>query len=415
MATASRDFQVFAKPAGPACNLACHYCYYLEKEQLFPGDMPLKMPDDLLELYIAQHIEASPGPVIRFSWHGGEPTILGLDYFRRIVAIQRRHTPAGRRIENGIQTNGTLLNEDWCRFLADENFAVGISIDGPRELHDLHRVTRDGESAWERTMRGYELLRSHGVDCDVLCVVGAHNAVHPTRVYRFLKSIGARYLTFLPLVVRQPDSGTGASALSVPPAAWGEFLCTIHEEWQRQDIGKVGIQIFDEAVRPALGQDHALCIFSRKCGNIPVVEHNGDFYSCDHFVDPEHLVGNIREQPLVELLESPAQRAFGRAKSSTLPRYCRDCPVLEMCNGGCPKDRFLLTPDGEPGLNYLCEGYRRFFTSLRPFLTALATLRRRQLALKEPTPEDDRRAEPRRNDPCPCGSGRKYKACCMRK
>lgn len=229
MAKASREFQVFAKPAGPACNLACHYCYYLEKERLFPAGAPLRMADDLLELYIAQQIEASPGPVIRFAWHGGEPTILGLDYFRRIVAIQHRHTPAGRRVENGIQTNGTLLDDEWCRFLADQNFAVGISIDGPRELHDLHRVTRDGESAWERTMRGYELLRGHGVDCDVLCVVGAHNAASPTRVYRFLKGIGARYITFLPLVVRQPDSETGASALSVPPAAWGEFLCTIHE------------------------------------------------------------------------------------------------------------------------------------------------------------------------------------------
>ena len=426
MARASREFQVFAKPVGSICNLGCHYCYYLKKRQLYPEGESFRMPDDILEEYIVQHISAYPGPVIRFSWHGGEPTVLGLDYFRKIVALQRKHQPTNRRIENGIQTNGTLLDEDWCRFLAAEGFAVGLSLDGPQEMHDRYRVTRDQKPTHERTMRGYKLLRQHRIYCDILCVVNAHNAQYPVEVYRFFKQIRARYVSFLPLV--EPDQAFrkslskkegGVSHRTVPAEAWGEFLCAIFDEWMDRDIGQVKIQIFEEAARTAFGLEHGLCIFRETCGDIPVVEHNGDFFSCDHFVDAEHRLGNIHETPLVQLLESPAQRAFGRAKLDTLPRYCRACEVREMCNGECPKNRFLQTPDGEAGLNYLCAGYKRFFTHCRPFVTELTTLWRqnnpeRQMLL---TRDTDEQTNPRvgRNDPCPCGSGLKYKKCCLNK
>jgi uncharacterized protein len=304
--------------------------------------------------------------------------VLGLDYFRKIVALQRKHRPPNHRITNGIQTNGTLLDEDWCRFLAAEQFAVGVSLDGPRELHDVYRVTRDGKPTHELAMRGYGLLRKHGVFCEVLCVVHACNVQHPIQVYRFFKEIGIQYLSFLPLVEPQPGAEGGVSDRTVPAGAWGDFLCAIFDEWKRLDIGRIKVQIFEEAARTAFGQEHTLCIFRETCGDVPVIEHNGDFYSCDHFVDAEHRLGNIQETPWGELLESAAQRAFGQAKLDSLPRYCRSCEVRPMCNGGCPKNRFTSTPDGEPGLNYLCAGYKQFFTHCRPFVTQVAALWRQQ-------------------------------------
>lgn len=378
MVKASRDFQVFVKPIGSICNLDCRYCYYLKKEHLYPNGESFRMLHEILEEYIVQHIDACPETVIRFSWHGGEPTVLGLDYFREIVALQRKHEPPDRRIVNGIQTNGTLLDEDWCRFLATEGFTVGLSLDGTREMHDRYRVTKDQEPTHEQTMRGYKLLQKHRVYTDILCVVNAHNVQFPLWVYRFFKQINARYITFLPMVEPQPYAKGGVSPISVPAEAWGAFLCTIFDEWRDQDIGRVKVQIFEEAVRTAFNQEHSLCIFRPTCGDIPVVEHNGDFYSCDHFVDVEHRLGNIKETSLVELLESPAQRAFGEAKFETLPRYCQECGVRAMCNGECPKNRFNMTPDGEPGLNYLCAGYKRFFTYCQPFVSEVAALWRRQ-------------------------------------
>jgi uncharacterized protein len=417
MVKAPREFQVFAKPIGSICNLDCHYCYYLKKEQLYPKGESFRMPDDILEEYIVQHINASPEPVIRFSWHGGEPTVLGLDYFRRIVALQHKHKPPNQHITNGMQTNGTLLDEDWCRFLAKEGFAVGLSLDGPQEMHDRYRVTKDQKPTFEQTMRGYELLKKHQVYCDILCVVNAYNVRYPTHVYRFFKQIKALYVTFLPLVEPQPEAESGVSTLTVPTDTWGVFLCTIFDEWRDQDIGRIKVQIFEEAARTAFDQEHSLCIFRPTCGDIPVVEHNGDFYSCDHFVDPNYCLGNIRNTPLVELLESPAQRAFGQAKLDSLPRYCRTCEVRAMCNGECPKNRFLQTPDGEEGLNYLCAGYKRFFTHCQPFIEEVAAEWRR------PSPEQQMSTaqapglrtgpKPGRNDPCPCGSGLKYKKCCL--
>ena len=419
MVKASREFQVFAKPIGAICNLGCHYCYYLKKEHLYPKGESFRMPDDILEKYIAQHIDASPGHVARFSWHGGEPTVLGLDYFRKIVAIQREHRLSHQRILNGIQTNGTLLDEAWCRFLAAECFAVGLSLDGPQELHDRYRVTRSQKPTHGQAMRGYELLRKHGINCDILCVVNAHNVQHATLVYGFFKQIRAQYITFLPLVEPEPDAESHVSSRTVPDRAWGSFLCAIFDEWRDQDIGRIKVQIIEEAARTAFEQEHSLCMFRETCGDIPVIEHNGDFFSCDHFVDTEHRLGNICETPLVELLESHVQRAFGQAKLTTLPHYCQTCEVRAMCNGGCPKNRFLQTPEGEAGLNYLCAGYRTFFNHCKPFVIELGDLwRRNNPELPVQQAHDSHVAESPgvgRNDPCPCGSGLKYKKCCLLK
>ncbi len=335
------------------------------------------MSADLLESYIAQHVEASPDEIIRFSWHGGEPTVLGLEYFRKIVSLQRRHQPRDRTIVNGMQTNGTLLSQEWGEFLAEEGFSVGLSLDGPREIHDRYRVTREGKPSFDRTMRGYEILRRNGIPTDILCVVSANNVRCPVELYCFFKSIGASYVTLLPLVESRPDAQDGVSPESLRADAWGEFLCAIFDEWVEKDIGRIKVQIFEEAARTAFGLEHSLCIFRPVCGDIPVLELNGDFYPCDHFVDEEHRLGNIRETPLVELLESPGRKAFGKAKKVTLPQACRDCEVLEMCHGECPKNRFILTPDGEPGLNYLCAGYKRFFVRCRPFVEAVAAEWRR--------------------------------------
>ncbi|MBI2988047.1 MAG: anaerobic sulfatase maturase [Deltaproteobacteria bacterium] len=409
-----------AKPIGAICNLDCHYCYYLKKEYLYPKGESFRMSDDLLEKYITQHIEASPKPLISFAWHGGEPTILGLDYFHKIVALQRKHQPPGRRIVNGIQTNGTLLDKEWCCFLAAEGFYVGLSLDGPQKLHDQYRVTKGQKPTYKEVMRAYKLLKQHKVHCDLLCVVHNQNVYYPTQVYRFFKEIGVEYLQFLPLVERLNDGKGGVSLQTVPAEAFGQFLCTVFDEWVRHDVGRIVVQIFDETARPALGMEHALCIFRETCGDVVIVEHNGDFYSCDHFVDPEHRLGNIQETHLGELLESPAQRNFGLAKRDTLPRYCRECEVRAMCNGGCPKDRFIRTPDGEEGLNYLCAGYKRFFTHSREHLQKLASLWQEGRPLEQlmqMVRAEDAKAAPQtgRNDPCPCGSGKKYKRCCLGK
>jgi len=365
------DFQAFIKPAGSSCNLACDYCYYLGKgfpagEGLGPG-----MSDELLEAIIVQHRDAADCPEVQFSWHGGEPTVPGVDYFRRIVEMQRRLIPPEKRVINGIQTNGTLLDEDWARFLAEENFLVGISLDGPRELHDRFRKTGDGRSSFPETFRGLELLREHGVVFEILCVVSAANARRPLEVYRYFKDLGAGFISFLPLV-EPPGSPGFDNSVSAP--AWGEFLCEIFDEWKREDIGRVKVQIFEETLRSAFKQEHTLCIFKETCGRVPVIERNGDFYSCDHYVDEDHRLGNILDTPLDELLEKPEQQAFGQAKQDTLPRYCRECEVLESCHGECPKNRFARTPDGEPGLNALCSGYRRFFRHSIPFVEQVAEL-----------------------------------------
>ena len=372
------EFQVFVKPIGPKCNLECRYCYYLDKEQLYHDSKSFRLSDVLLEEYIIQHIKATQGPVINFSWHGGEPTLLGLDYFRKICALQHKHVPPKKLVVNGIQTNGTLLDEAWCQFLEANHFVVGISLDGPRELHDTYRIGRIRNSTFGKTLAGYKLLQKFKILTEILCVVNDINVRHPLQVYRFFKELDVRYITFLPLVEPQRDSEKLVSNRSVPSKAFGVFLSTIFEEWKETDIGQVKIQIFEEATRTAFAQEHTLCIFKKICGRVPVLEHNGDFYSCDHYVNPDHLIGNIQAIPLADMLNHPDQITFGRAKLDTLPQYCRACEVRDMCNGECPKNRFIQTPDGEEGLNYLCDGYKYFFKHCRPFVMNVAALWHRQ-------------------------------------
>ncbi|HZD40930.1 MAG TPA: anaerobic sulfatase maturase [Terriglobales bacterium] len=419
METAAREFQIMVKTVGAICNLDCHYCYYLKKENLYPKGSVFRMNDELLENYISQHIRATPTGIVSFSWHGGEPTLVGIEFFRKAVELQKKHLPPDKKLINGIQTNGLLIDDRWCEFLAAENFYVGLSLDGPKDLHDRYRVTKGQKPTHKQVVQAFQRLRRHKVHTDLLCVVHDVNVKHPTAVYRHLKEIGGEYLQFLPLVERADDSEHRLVSRSVPAAAYGEFLCTIFDEWVRNDIGKIFIQLFDESVRPFLGMDHALCIYRETCGDVPVVEHNGDFYSCDHYVLPEYKIGNINEQSLADLVEHPAQRDFGQRKWTSLPRFCRECEVRTMCNGGCPKDRFIKTPDGEEGLNYLCAGLKRFFIHSKPYFQKFARL----VDAGEPTEklmeliraEDAKRTNPQlgRNDPCPCGSGKKYKRCCL--
>jgi len=319
---------------------------------------------------------------VLFSWHGGEPTLAGIGFYKKAVEIQRKYMPSGKSLINGIQTNGTLFDDQWLRFLAEEKFIAGISIDGPEKIHNRFRKTVRGEGTFTRAVETFTRLQEYGIPTEILCVVGAHNENDALEVYRFFRSLGARFITFLPMVVRQPESVTGVSPGSVGAEAFGQFLIQVFDEWKQHDIGKIQVQVFEEMLRTALGKPHTLCILRETCGGVPVVENNGDFYSCDHFVRKESLLGNIREQSLSSLLAHPRQRAFGRDKWKSLPKYCLECEVLDMCHGECPKNRFISTPGGEPGLNYLCEGYRRFFNHIRPFARAVAELWRTEGGMK---------------------------------
>jgi uncharacterized protein len=374
MEKVNREFQIFAKPVGALCNLRCKYCYYMEKRSLYHGEESLTMSDEILEKYIIQHIEATTDETIFFSWHGGEPLMAGIDFFKKAVAIQKKHKPEGRTILNGVQTNGTLIDWNWASFLAEEKFVVGISIDGPGDLHNRFRVTPCGEPSLSRVLKGYNILQRSRIRSEILCVVNSYNVRFPLVVYNFFRELGARYITFLPLVEKRQGTKSGVSRASVPPDEFGRFLISIFDEWVERDIGEIKIQIFEEAARTAFNQEHTLCIFRENCGGVPVVEFNGDFYSCDHFVNRENLIGNVTQGSVAGFLDSERQKAFGLAKSLTLPRYCVACEVRQMCNGECPKNRFITTPDGEPGLNYLCSGYKTFFNHCRPFVEAITSI-----------------------------------------
>jgi len=438
-------FHVMAKPTGPICNLACRYCFYLEKERLYAGTSGWAMPDEVLETFVRDYIAAQDVPVVTFAWQGGEPTLLGLDFFRRVVELQKRHA-GGRRIENALQTNAVLLDDEWAAFLAEHAFLVGLSIDGPRELHDRYRVDRGGKPTFDRVMKGMETLRRHGAAFNTLTVVHRENARAPLDVYRFLKEAGSGFLQFIPIVERVENASGGISAgthghsfrshsdpklaepgvagdgrlsaWSVDSADWGTFLCAIFGEWVRHDVGRVFVQLFDVALESWYRSEASLCIFSPTCGRALAVEHNGDLYSCDHYVFPAFKVGNIMATPIGDLVRSPAQQRFGDAKRETLPAYCRGCGVRFACHGECPKNRFLRTPGGEPGLNYLCAGYKKFFEHIDPAMRFMAN----ELAHERPPANvmawaqalDRQRAAAAagRNDPCPCGSGRKFKRCC---
>jgi uncharacterized protein len=426
-------FHIMAKPIGPICNLACKYCFYLEKEGLYPGKSDWTMAEDVLESYVRQYIEAQTVPTISFAWQGGEPTLLGVEYFEQVVKLQKMYAN-GKQIENTFQTNGVLVDDHWAEFLAENKFLVGISIDGPRQLHDRHRVDKGGRPSFDRVMRGIGFLKKHGVAFNTLTVVQRHNAHQPLEVYRFLKEVGSSFMQFIPVVERiaqEPGTdglvliGPGSkepakvSSWSVEPTQYGKFLCAIFDEWVRHDVGRCFVQLFDVALESWLGVPPSLCVFCETCGVALAIEHNGDLFSCDHYVYPENKLGNITESPLASLVNSPQQRKFGLDKFDALPRYCRQCDVRFACNGECPKHRFVRTPDGEEGLNYLCPGYKIFFKHIGPYMRFMAA------ELQEGRPPANVMAWARaqdagaggkrklgRNDPCPCGSGRKYKRCC---
>ncbi len=362
------DFQVFVKPAGAECNLHCAYCYYIGRS----GSGSSVMSYEILERVVKQQIETAESSAITFSWHGGEPLLAGIDFFRSAVTLQKKYCPPGKRIINGIQTNGTLINEEWCRFFDRENFIVGLSMDGPEKYHDRFRRGRDGEGSFAKVLNGFDLLVMHGIDPEILCVVNSVNSPYPLEVYDFFRQLGVTHLTFIPLVERTIDGAI--SSMSVSPAAWGRFLIDVFDEWVEHDIGNIKVQIFEETLKTAFRHDHDLCIFKRECGRVPVIEHNGDFYSCDHYVRTDYKIGNIGSSTLQDLLQNESQVAFGKGKSDTLPVYCRNCEVLELCNGECPKNRFIKTPGGEEGLNYLCEGYRGFFNHCRPVISSVGKL-----------------------------------------
>jgi uncharacterized protein len=330
------------------------------------------MTEAMLETYISRRFEASPGPNTHFEWHGGEPTVLGLDYFRNIVKLQRKHLPAGRTVTNGLQTNGILLNEEWVGFLSGESFSVGLSLDGPDDLHDCFRRSPAGDGTHSLVVKAFELLQKHKVFCNILCVLHAVNSMEPERVYVFFRDLGVKYLQFLPLVSVSRTEKDTVSRESVEPKAFGNFLCRVFDLWIAGDVGRIVVQNFDEALRPVYGVPHALCVHRETCGDVAVLEHDGSFYACDHFVNTAHRIGNIEERTLKDLVSDPALTGFGLRKKESLPEYCRNCDVLQSCNGGCPKDRFIKTPDGKSGLNYLCEGYQAFFRYSRAELTKLA-------------------------------------------
>lgn len=380
-------FHIMTKPIGPICNLDCKYCFYLEKESLYPETRHWAMSRDILEPYIQQYIEAQPAVEAHFAWQGGEPTLLGVDFFRTVVELQKQHA-AGKTIHNALQTNGTLINDEWGEFLAQNNFLVGVSIDGPRELHDFYRVDKGQASTFDRVMRGIAKLKEHKVEFNTLTVVNRHNSQYPIEIYRFLKQIGSQFLQFIPVVERRTTEPNGDDLVliqptfqrraevtewSVEPEAYGAFLVKVFDEWVKGDVGRIFVQIFDVALESWLGMDASLCIFRRTCGSALAMEHNGDVYSCDHFVYPEYKLGNIAQTALEELVSSSRQKTFGDAKRDSLPRMCRECEVRFACNGECPKHRFLKTPDGEPGLNYLCAGYKRFFKHIDPYMQFMAS------------------------------------------
>jgi uncharacterized protein len=453
-------FHVMAKPTGAVCNLDCQYCFFLSKEVLYP-DSPFRMQDDVLEAYIKQLIESQRSPQINVSWQGGEPTLMGLPFFQQAMALVEKYAPPNTTFEHSIQTNGTLLDDSWCRFFRENRFLVGLSLDGPREMHDAYRVDKGGAPTFHKVMAAARLLQEHSVEFNILCTVHAANAEHPLEVYRFFRdAVGATsqrdaavFMQFIPIIERATpellpianlgwgdrdhaasEKGDGlpkgpqskrplytltgdlVTERSVTAEAWGRFLSAIFDEWVRHDVGQVYVRMLDSALGAWVGQGASLCIHRETCGDALVLEHNGDLYSCDHFVEPQYFLGNIKETHMIELVASEQQRKFGTDKRDTLPRYCRECEVRFACNGGCPRNRFIKTPDGEPGLNYLCAGYKAFFMHIDRPMRLMADLLQRGryadevmgiLAAEEAALFEN----VGRNEPCPCGSGKKYKHC----
>lgn len=371
----ARPLYVMAKPAGAMCNMACTYCYYLEKKELYADDPKMVMSDSMLELYTKRYLEAQTMGIVNFTWHGGEALMRPLSFYKRAMELQQKYA-GGREIMNCLQTNGTLLDDEWCRFLRDNNWLVGVSIDGPQEFHDEYRRNRGGRPSFLNVMKGIRLLQKHGVEWNAMAVINDYNADYPLEFYNFFKDLGCHYIQFTPIVERLKQGNRLASVreggdlapFSVTPEQWGNFLCTLFDEWIKEDVGKYYIQLFDATLANWVGVEPGVCTMAPQCGHAGVMEYNGDVYSCDHFVFPDYRLGNIRDTSFIEMMGSDRQLRFGASKRDSLPRQCRQCRWLFACNGECPKNRFAVTADGEPGLNYLCEGYRKFFGHVAPYM-----------------------------------------------
>ena len=376
----AKPLYVMLKPAGAHCNLACKYCYYLEKNNLYQNSHRHLMSDEMLEQFTREYIEAQTMPQVLFTWHGGEPLMRSIDFYKKALELQKKYAH-GKQIDNVIQTNGTLLTDEWCEFFAKNHWLVGISIDGPQEYHDHYRVTPAGKPSWEKVMQGISLLKKHRVEWNAMAVVNAYNAEHPLEFYHFFRDNGCQYLQFTPIVERLTEHEDGRTLASladdreipladasVTPQQWGNFLCTIFDDWVRHDVGKMFVEIFDCTLANWMGVLPGICAYSKECGHAGVMEHNGDVYSCDHFVFPEYKLGNIKDQSLIDMLYGEKQQAFSRLKHTSLPRQCKECDMEFACHGECPKNRFEKDKYGEPGLNYLCQGYYQYYTHVAPYM-----------------------------------------------
>ena len=376
----AKPLYVMLKPAGAHCNLACKYCYYLEKNKLYPTAQRHLMSDEMLEQFTREYIEAQTMNQVLFTWHGGEPLLRSIDFYRKALSLQQKYA-GGRCIDNVIQTNGTLLTDEWCEFFAQNHWLVGISIDGPQPYHDHYRLTAAGKPSWKKVMQGIKLLKKHGVEWNAMAVVNAYNANHPLEFYRFFKENGCQFLQFTPIVERQTRHEDGRtlasladkneiplSEASVTPEQWGYFLSAIFDEWVRKDVGKIFVEIFDCTLANWMGVSPGICAYSKECGHAGVMEHNGDVYSCDHFVFPEYKLGNIRDHSLIDMLYGEQQQEFSRLKHSSLPRQCKECDMEFACHGECPKNRFMKDKYGDSGLNYLCPGYYHYYQHVAPYM-----------------------------------------------
>lgn len=435
-------YHILTKPTGAVCNLDCKYCFFLSKEALYPGSR-FRMTDEVLEAYIQQLFETHRAPEVTVAWQGGEPTLMGLDFFRKSVDLVDKYKHPNQRAVYTMQTNGTRLDDEWGAFLKEHGFLVGLSVDGPQEIHDTYRLDKGGKGTFERVMGGWEVLRRNQVEFNILCTVHAANGDHPVEVYRFFRDeLKAEFVQFIPIIeratpetMRQANKGWGktedgqrplytqdghmVTSRSIKPKQFGSFLVGVFDEWVRKDVASVFVQMFDVALGNWHGQPGGVCVYQETCGLALALEHNGDLYSCDHFVEPDYSLGNIQETPMIDLIVSDQQRKFGQDKRDTLPQYCRECDVRFACHGGCPRNRFIKTPDGEEGLNYLCAGYKHFFHHIDQPMRIMSGLLRQNRAPAEImrwyAQEDVKRAQALSNaspnDPCPCGSGKRYKQC----
>ena len=427
-------FHLLAKPSGSTCNIDCTYCFFLSKEALYPNDKS-RMSASTLEAYIRQLLESHRVPNVTVAWQGGEPTLMKLEFFQHAVELVEKHRRPEQTVKHTFQTNGLLVDDDWCRFFKQHDFLVGLSVDGPRELHDTYRLDRRGKGTFDLVMKGWQALRRHEVDFNILCTVNAANQHHGRAVYRFFRDeLGAKWVQFIPIVERATEqtisiankgwsevpgekrllytqTGNLVTERTVGSEQYGSFLIDVFEEWVRRDVGQVYVQLFDVTLEAFFGR-HMLCIHAPTCGYGPALEHNGDLYSCDHFVEPKHLLGNIHKTHMLTMVASPEQRKFGQDKRDTLTRQCQGCKVRNWCNGGCPKDRFVLSKDGEPGQNYLCAGLEKFFMHTGPTFNVMAQLYKQGHPPAE-VMTSIAALDARRNayQPCPCGSGKKFRFC----